>query len=70
MQRPWNLSARRSARAEPCLKFSPLAWLKLQYFCHAGDTEIGGFGVAADDDPLYVEDFVTVRQHVDRKSVV
>ena len=69
MQRLWNLSARRPARAQPCLTFSPLAWLKLQYFCHAGDTEIGGFGVAADDDPLYVEDFVTVRQHVSAVTV-
>ena len=30
----------------PVLIFAPLAWLKLQFFCHAGDTEIGGFGVA------------------------
>jgi proteasome lid subunit RPN8/RPN11 len=32
------------------------------YFCHAGPTEIGGFGVSAADDLLYIEDFVTVRQ--------
>ena len=69
MQRPMSLSAVRPARRQPCLTFSPLAWLKLQYFCHAGDTEIGGFGVSADDDPLYVEDFVTVRQHVSAVTV-
>jgi hypothetical protein len=27
------------------LTFSPLAWLKLQFFLHAGDTEVGGFGL-------------------------
>ena len=47
-----------------CLTFAPLAWLKLQFFCHAGNTEIGGFGISAEDDPLHVEEFVTVRQQV------
>lgn len=46
----------------PMLIFSPLAWLKLQFFLHAGETEIGGFAVSSDDDPLYIEDFVTVLQ--------
>lgn len=45
---------------------SPLAFLKLQFFLHAGDTEVGGFGVSrgpgAADDLLYVENFVTVPQ--------
>lgn len=43
---------------------APLAFLKLQFFLHAGETEIGGFGVSRTDDLLYVEDFVTVRQRV------
>ena len=44
---------------------APLAFLKLQFFLHAGETEIGGFGVSrTTDDLLYVEDFVTVRQRV------
>ena len=47
-----------------CLTFAPWAWLKLQFFCHAGNTEIGGFGISAEDDPLHVEEFVTVRQQV------
>jgi proteasome lid subunit RPN8/RPN11 len=53
-----------SKRREPrdTLLFAPLAWLKLQWFCHAGGTEVGGFGVSAERDPLYIEDFVTVRQ--------
>src|SRR6185369_6578875 len=56
-------------RLEPRLVFAPLAWLKLQFFCHAGPTEIGGFGIAAAADCLYVEDFVTVRQRVSPFSV-
>jgi hypothetical protein len=52
------------------LTFSPLAWLKLQFFCHAGDTEIGGFGISAQDNLLYMEDFVTVRQQATAASVV
>jgi hypothetical protein len=44
--------------------------LKLQYFCHAGDTEIGGFGISAKNNLLYVEDFVTVKQQTTAVSVV
>jgi hypothetical protein len=49
--------------------FSPLAWLKLQYFCHAGDTEVGGFGITSADRPLYIEEFETVRQRSSPVSV-
>lgn len=58
-------------RREPpdTLRFAPLAWLKLQWFCHAGDTEVGGFGVSAEHNPLYVEDFVSVRQRTLAASV-
>ena len=55
--------------SQSCVTFSPLAWLKLQYLCHAGDTEVGGFGIAAEDDLLYIEDFFTVRQEVSPVSV-
>ena len=51
------------------LTFSPMAWLKLKYFCHAGETEIGGFGVSAKDNLLYIEDFKTVKQTVGWASV-
>ena len=44
------------------LTFAPLAWLKLQFFCQFGTIEIGGFGISAARDLLYVLDFVTVRQ--------
>jgi hypothetical protein len=59
VHRRLSLPPERPAR---CLTFAPLAWLKLQFFCHAGPTEVGGFGVASEHDLLYVEDFVTVRQ--------
>jgi hypothetical protein len=44
------------------LVFAPLAWLKLQYLCHAGPTEVAGFGLSAKHDPLYLEDVLVVRQ--------
>ena len=53
----------------PSLRFTPYAWAKLQWFCHYGETEIGGFGVTAADAPLLVEDFVTVKQAVSCVSV-
>ena len=54
---------------QPSLVFGPLAWLKLQFLCHAGDTEVGGFAVSAAGDPLYVEDLATVRQLAAAASV-
>lgn len=52
------------------LTFAPLAWLKLQYLCHAGPTEVGGFGLAHAGDLLYVEDILVVRQRCTLASVV
>lgn len=60
---------RRRPVERPCLVFSPEAYLKLQLFCHAADTEIGGFGITAASDPLYIEQFVTVRQSADPVNV-
>lgn len=55
------------------LRFSPYAWAKLWWFCQRGapdhQTEIGGFGIAAAEDPLLIEDFVTVKQTVSCVSV-
>ena len=53
----------------PQLRFTPYAWAKLQFFCHAGPTEIGGFGLATPDDPLFVTDFLTLRQQATSVSV-
>jgi hypothetical protein len=66
---PSRLPRRPRRRDEPRLTFAPLAWLKLQYFCHAGETEIGGFAVTAADDPLYVDRFETVLQGATAASV-
>lgn len=62
-------TTRRISHPPTVLKFSAEAWLKLQFLCHLGETEIGAFGVASDDDPLYIEDVVTVRQSCSSVSV-
>lgn len=46
----------------PVLRFTPTAWAKLIYLRDAGGTEIGGFGIAAADDLLRVENVALVRQ--------
>ena len=46
----------------PSLRFSPFAWAKLLYLRDRGETEIGGFGLSAEDDPLLVVDILTVKQ--------
>ncbi|MFI5379017.1 MAG: hypothetical protein ACHRHE_06965 [Tepidisphaerales bacterium] len=63
---------RRSPRSPgegPGLVLSPVAWLKLQFLLHAGDTEIGGFGVSSEQNLLYVEDLVIVSQQTTSVSV-
>jgi proteasome lid subunit RPN8/RPN11 len=67
MTRPLHSAQRRPF--EPCLSFAPLPWLKLAFFCHQGDTEIGGFGISAPNNLLYVEDLVTLKQQVTSVSV-
>jgi proteasome lid subunit RPN8/RPN11 len=60
-----NLSRRRSAHrhnAQPVLTFTPTAWAKLIYLRDYGDTEVGGFGIAAGNDLLRVTDVQLVRQ--------
>jgi hypothetical protein len=46
----------------PSLRFSPTAWAKLLFLRDAGETEVGGFAIAAADDLLFVEDLQLVRQ--------
>lgn len=46
----------------PSLRFSPPAWAKLLYLRDRGETEIGGFGLSAADDPLLVVDILVVKQ--------
>ena len=56
-------------RREPVLRFTPMAWAKLLYFRDRQETEIGGFGITAADNPLLVTDFLTVKQDVTMASV-
>lgn len=49
-------------RRQAALQFSPTAWAKLLFLRDAGDTEIGGFGISATDDLLYVKDVELVKQ--------
>jgi proteasome lid subunit RPN8/RPN11 len=51
------------------LRFSPTAWAKLLFLRDLGDTEVGGFGIAAADDLLYVSDVQLVRQTCTGASV-
>ena len=54
---------------EPVLRFTPTAWAKLLFFCHYGDTEIGGFGISDPDDLLCIHGFQTVHQVVSSVTV-
>ncbi|CAN5474674.1 hypothetical protein BH11PLA2_BH11PLA2_29720 [soil metagenome] len=53
----------------PRLVFSPRAWLKWQFLCHAGPTEIGAFGLSSEHNPLHVEDLIVVQQITTSVSV-
>ena len=54
---------------KPVLRFSPTAWAKLVFFRDHDQVEVGGFGITAADDLLFVENFVTVRQEVTVASI-
>lgn len=49
-------------RNRQSLRFTPYAWAKLVFLRDMGDTEVGGFGISVDGDPLLIEDFVLVNQ--------
>jgi hypothetical protein len=51
------------------LIFAPLAWLKMRFLLHAGETEVGAFGIAAEQNLLYMEDLAVPRQHTTEVSV-
>lgn len=51
------------------LRFAPLAWLKWQYLCHAGPTEVAGFGLSSVHDSLYVEDILVIGQRATAVTV-
>lgn len=58
-----------SLRTAQVLRCSPLAWLKWQYLCHVGATEVGGFGLSAQNHPLYLEDILVVGQQATASTV-
>lgn len=62
MKRNQLLRRRSRSARRPSLRFSPYAWAKLVYLRDRGETEIGGFGLSAEDDPLAVIDVLTVKQ--------
>lgn len=59
----------RAFDAQPILKFTPSAWAKLQFFCHQGESEIGGFGLTPKENLLLIEEFLTVKQTTTEVSV-
>ena len=51
------------------LRLTPYAWLKWQFMCHRGATEVAGFGLSAAHDPLYLEDILVIGQHASPATV-
>ena len=60
---------RRLKEAIPALRFSPYAWAKLLFLRDCGDTEVGGFGISAENDLLLIEDVRLIGQHTTLVSV-
>ncbi|WP_231756494.1 Mov34/MPN/PAD-1 family protein [Lignipirellula cremea] len=60
---------RRRRAPTSALRFSPFAWAQLLYLRDQGETEVGGFGVTAEDNLLRVEEIVLVRQVCTATSV-
>jgi proteasome lid subunit RPN8/RPN11 len=54
---------------ETALRFSPTAWAKLLYFRDKSPNEVGGFGITAPDDLLFIQEFITIKQEVTCVSV-
>ena len=57
-----------SGRA-PAVRITPYAWSKLIFFRDRQACEVGGFGIAGQDDLLLITDFLTVKQRVTAASV-
>ena len=60
---------RKRRPSTPALRFSPFAWAKLLFLRDCGDTEVGGFGISAEDDLLLIEDVRLIGQHTTLVSV-
>jgi proteasome lid subunit RPN8/RPN11 len=46
----------------PTICFTPTAYAKLLYMKKSSDMEVSGFGICKADNPLYITDFITVKQ--------
>jgi len=57
-------------RKRRSLIFTPLAWLKYQFLCHLGPTEVGAFAISDPEDPLYITNLITVPQETTVASVM
>ncbi len=55
-------ASRLPRKTNPTLRLSPTAWAKLLFLRDLGETEVGGFGIAAAEDLLGLEDIQLVRQ--------
>ncbi|MDB5326005.1 MAG: hypothetical protein JWM57_1574 [Phycisphaerales bacterium] len=56
--------------SRPRLLLRPAAFMKLTYLCQAAGTEVGGFGLSSEADPLVLEDILLVRQECTAVTVV
>ena len=48
--------------SKPTLRLAPNVWAKLLYFKSLASSEYSGFGISHPKDPLYLIDFLTVKQ--------
>ena len=62
-------SRRQPEKRPTVLRFAPLVWLKLRLFLHAGETEVGFFGISDEKDLLYIDDLAVPRQITTAVSV-
>jgi hypothetical protein len=70
-KRKWKKFLSRAEPSTPAqtLRFTPMAWAKLEFFRDKGTSEIGGFGITAPEDRLLVVEFQTVKQKASGISV-
>ena len=64
-----SLSPSQPSTHNPYLTFSAAAWLKWQFLCHAGPTEVAGFGLSSPENPLYLDDVLLLRQRASFATV-
>lgn len=53
---------RKRRRTRQKIRFTPYAWAKLIFLRDIGGTEVGGFGISHEHDPLLIEDIVLLKQ--------